>query len=106
MSGSPRRNSAAGRTAFSIVSVLLTLAGCSTLLAVRGQQELAAETAVLSGTVTTDHEPTGPLVVGLIAHGKDGDFLIDHFVAARPGPWIFAVAAGTYRIAAFEDADR
>jgi len=84
--------------------LLMTAAlGCSTLLAVRDQQERAQENAVLSGTVSADHRTTGSLVVGLIARGKDGDYLLDHFVIERPGPWVFVVAPGTYRVAAFED---
>jgi pimeloyl-ACP methyl ester carboxylesterase len=82
------------------------LAGCSTLLAVRGQQKRADQNAVISGTVTTDHEPRGPLIVGL-ATRRDSEFsVVDYFVAEKPGPWIFAVAPGTYWIGAFEDADR
>jgi pimeloyl-ACP methyl ester carboxylesterase len=85
--------------------LMATASGCSTLLAVRGQQELAGENAVVSGTVTTDHEARGPLLVGLLTHGKGGDYLLDYFLAEKPGPWIFVVAPGTYRIAAFEDAN-
>ncbi|HXC51726.1 MAG TPA: alpha/beta fold hydrolase [Candidatus Limnocylindrales bacterium] len=88
-----------------LAAMLVIASGCSTLLAVSGQQKLAAETAVLSGTVSADHKPSGPLIIGLIAHGNDGDFLLDHFVTEKPGPWIFAVGAGTYRVAAFEDAN-
>src|SRR4030095_6643203 len=72
------------------------LAGCSTLLAVRGQQERADQNAVISGTVTTDHEPRGPLVVGLATRRGSEFTVVDYFVAATPGPWILAVAPGTY----------
>lgn len=45
----------------------LALGGCSTLLAVRGQQRLADTTCVVSGTVRAE-KPTGaPLVVVLLA---------------------------------------
>lgn len=90
--------------ALTLLPLLMMLAsGCSTVLAVRGQQERARVNAVLSGTVSADHEVRGPLIVGLVGHGNDGDYLLDHFVAEKPGPWIFAVAPGTYHIAAFED---
>jgi len=95
----------AGGAAALALSILMTVCGCSTLLAVRDQQERAHRNAVVSGTVSVDHQARGPLVVGLIAHGKDGDYLLDHFVAQKPGPWIFVVAPGSYRIAAFEDVD-
>lgn len=91
--------------ALALLLLITAASGCSTVLAVRNQQERAKENVVLSGSVSADHETRGPLVVGLIAHGRDGDFLFDHFVADKPGPWIFAAAPGTYRIAAFEDVD-
>jgi pimeloyl-ACP methyl ester carboxylesterase len=94
------------------ISVLIAtagmLGGCSTLLAVGKQQERADRNAIISGTVTTDHyEARGPLVVGLAARNASGGFvLVDHFVAERPGPWIFGVEPGTYWLGAFEDANR
>jgi hypothetical protein len=47
----------------------------------------------------------GPLIVGILAQGKSGPFLLDHFVTEKPGPWIFAVEPGTYWLGAFEDID-
>jgi pimeloyl-ACP methyl ester carboxylesterase len=82
------------------------LGGCSTLLAVRGQQERADRNAIISGTVTTAYEARGPLIVGLVARDASGYVLVDHFVAEKPGRWVFAVEPGTYWLAAFEDVDR
>jgi pimeloyl-ACP methyl ester carboxylesterase len=93
------------RLAFSVaVLAALPAGGCSTILAVKEQQALADASAVVSGTVAmADGQAHGPIVVGLVTKGPDGFRLIDHFVAEKPGPWIFATQAGTYWIAAFED---
>jgi pimeloyl-ACP methyl ester carboxylesterase len=90
-----------------VVAIALALAGCATLLAVKGQQERADRTCLISGTVETAYESRGPIVVGLLARDASGDFvLVDHFAADRPGPFVFAVEAGSYWLAAFEDANR
>lgn len=86
------------------VTALGLMAGCSTLLAVREQQARAAVNALVIGTVSTAHTATGPLVVGLLARGESGEtYLLDHFVAEKPGPFVFAVAPGKYWLGAFED---
>lgn len=90
-----------------IVATAIALAGCATLLAVKGQQERADRTCIISGTVGTEYESRGPIVVGLLTRNAAGDVvLVDHFAADRPGPWVFAVEGGTYWLAAFEDANR
>ena len=89
--------------ALALAGAAIAGSGCSTILAVREQQRRADQNAVISGTVTTDHEPRGPIIVGILAQGKSGPFLLDHFVTQKPGPWIFAVEPGTYWLAAFED---
>ena len=77
------------------------LAGCSTLLAVRGQQERADRNAVISGIVEAwGHDVHGPLVVGLATRDGSGFALVDYFVAEKPGPFLFAVEPGTYWIGA------
>ena len=92
-----------GLLALALAGTAIACSGCSTILAVREQQRRADQNAFISGTVTTDHEPRGPLIVGILAQGKSGPFLLDHFVTEKPGPWIFAVEPGTYWLAAFED---
>ncbi len=89
-----------------LVAMTGVLGGCSTLLAVRGQQERADRNVIISGTVTTAYEPRGPLVVGLVARDASGYVLVDHFVAEKPGRWVFAAAPGTYWLVAFEDVNR
>ena len=89
--------------ALALAGTAIAGSGCSTILAVREQQRRADRNAVISGTVTTDHESRGPLIIGILSQGKSGPFLLDHFVTEKPGPWIFAVEPGTYWLAAFED---
>ena len=87
-----------------LAAACLAATGCSTILAVKEQQALADANAIIGGTVAmADGDARGSLVVGLIAKGKDGFILVDHFVAERPGPWVFAVQPGTYWVVAFDD---
>lgn len=91
-------------TLWGVMLATLACAGCSTILAVKGEQRLADELCVISGTVATEKPPTGPLVVALFTRGGDDFRLVDYFTAAKPGAaWIFGVQAGTYWVAAFED---
>ena len=99
-----RRARRAARAAW-IAAALVLAAGCSTILAVREQQRRAGELAILGGTVDVDGGARGPLVVGLLGRDAAGFHLVDHFVAERPAPWLFAVAPGTYWVAAFADQD-
>ena len=89
-----------------IVATAAVINGCTTLLAVGGQHERADRNALISGTITASWELRGPLVVGLAGRGASGFFLVDYFVAEKPGPWMFAVEPGTYWLGAFEDANR
>ena len=57
--------------------------------------------ALLQGQVTVTRDREAPLVV--ILSGSASGQTIDFFVLARPGPFFFAVPAGTYRLAVFED---
>ncbi|MEB2285872.1 MAG: hypothetical protein OZ922_14440 [Myxococcales bacterium] len=86
-----------------VTLAVLACAGCSTILAVKGEQRLADELCVISGTVAAEKPATGPLVVALFTRGKEDFQLVDYFIAAKPGAWIFGVQSGTYWIAAFED---
>ena len=87
------------------LAAALLAAGCSTLLAVHEQQRRAASLAVVGGSVDIEGAARGPLVVGLLGRDASGFHLVDHFVAEKPGPWVFAVEPGTYWVAAFADQD-
>jgi pimeloyl-ACP methyl ester carboxylesterase len=83
--------------------VVSGLTGCSTLLAVKGQQREADTICVVSGTVATEQTARGPLVVALFTRSGDDYVMVDYFTASKPGLWIFGVQAGTYWVVAFED---
>jgi len=87
-----------------LATALGAAAGCSTILAVKGQQRLADANCVVSGTVTTEKPPRGPLVVGLFTRAGEDYTLVDYFTASKAGSTLmFGVQPGTYWIAAFED---
>lgn len=93
-----------GRLAAALLALLA--AGCSTLLAVREQQEKLDARAVIGGKVRVEGRAArGPLVVGLAARGPSGFRLVDHFVSEKGGSWVIAAEPGTYWAFAFEDAD-
>ncbi len=87
------------------VAVVVAHGGCSTIFAVREQQRRADQNAVVSGIVSTEQPARGPLFVGILARDASGFYLVDHFVTEKPGRWIFALAPGTYWLAACEDAN-
>ena len=98
------RRSALRRTARCAVAALLA-SGCA-VLGVGSQKARVASLSEIRGSVDTEHESTGPLIVVLSRERNDepGRFdIFDHFVLEGPGPFIFVVDAGTYRLAAFED---
>lgn len=106
LSASPGSLSSALRRLGAILCLALLAglgSGCSTIMAVNGQQQRSAERAVVSGTVTVEGTARGPLFVGLATKTDAGYRLVDFFAASVPGPWAFAVAPGTYWLAAFED---
>jgi pimeloyl-ACP methyl ester carboxylesterase len=104
------------RTAWAGVLVLAALIlapGCA-LLGVRGQRDAVQQFARIRGTVRVEPPEDAVLVVVLVRPLPDpapGDVpripeIIDHYVVERPGPFAFAVAPGTYRLAAFADRER
>jgi pimeloyl-ACP methyl ester carboxylesterase len=93
-------------TVLGFAGTAIALAGCSTLLAVKGQQRLADTTCVVSGTVRSERASGAPMIVVLLARGGDDWIVIDYFTASKPGSWVFGVQPGTYWVAAFEDVNR
>jgi pimeloyl-ACP methyl ester carboxylesterase len=83
--------------------VAIAAAGCSTIFAVKDQQRRADALCLVSGTVAAEGGARGPLVVALFTRDAEDYRLVDYFVTAKPGPWVFGVQAGTYWVAAFED---
>jgi pimeloyl-ACP methyl ester carboxylesterase len=94
--------------------VLLVLAPGCALLGVRHQREAVEQFARIRGTVRVEPPEDSVLVVVLVRpqpEAAPGDAsaaprmpdIIDHYVLERPGTFAFAVAPGTYRLAAFAD---
>src|SRR5205085_12322484 len=100
-----RRNISSSLRLIALLFVMVLIGGCSTLLSVTEQQRLADTNCIVSGTITTEKPARGPLVVGLFERVKDDYVLVDYFTATKPGEWLMAVPAGTYWLAAFEDAN-
>ena len=90
--------------------VSLAQSGCM-FLDVAEQQEAFDALCLISGTVTTEAERNGPLVVGLVHHAGGGIdeignwTLADHFVLESEGPWMFLTLPGTYGLVAFDDSN-
>ena len=82
-------------------------AGCESIqsvLAFEKQLERAKGFAEISGTVTTEAEAEGPLIV-ILARVSETDGLVgvDSFVRVRPGRFEFHVDPGRYQLGAYED---
>ena len=66
----------------------------------------------IAGSVSTEHETTSPMPVGLVRHSggaldeRQNWSLADHFVLESSGRWLFRVGPGTYGLVAFEDVKR
>lgn len=88
-----------------VVFAIGFFAGCSSFMAVKGQQKRGDSQAAIRGTVSVDGEARGSLVVGLLTRSGDAYRLVDYYLAATPGPWAFAMEPGTYWLAAFEDSN-
>lgn len=74
------------------------------LVGLRDQPE-RDDRGCLLGTVAA--EPTdAPVVVFVYQHHADGVQVIESSILPHPGQYSFAVPAGAYRVAAFEDGNR
>ena len=104
----PGRQRAAHMGLWIIACLILT--GC-VFQDVRRQQVKMDAVCLFSGTVTTEHDKTRPILVGLMRH-TGGEIespqnwaLVDHFVLEAAGRWMFRANAGTYGFVAFEDSN-
>ncbi|QJR11774.1 hypothetical protein DSM104443_02857 [Usitatibacter rugosus] len=96
-----------GRVALSFL-LALAASGC-VFREVREQQEELDAYCIVTGTLSAQSEVQGPFIVTLsrAAAGAGPAWNgIDHFVLEGPGRWGFIAPAGTYRVSAFEDANR
>ena len=104
------------RSATAVVAASLTLAallsGCASIREVMGfkeQLELVKQYGRIDGKVQTEHDNAGPLVVVLIRETPEGPeayVAADTYVRIRPGSYAFPIAAGTYKVGAYEDRNR
>jgi pimeloyl-ACP methyl ester carboxylesterase len=90
--------------------IVFILPGC-VFQDVRSQQAKLEMFCKIDGSVTTEHDHPGHVLVGLIRHtgGALDDLhnwnLADHFVLESPGRWMFRAPQGTYGFAAFIDSN-
>ena len=91
-----------------VLAAALIFSGCMLARARKDQQRLAALSRI-DGSVETQHASKNPLVVVLLPASAAGAStqgeleIVDHFVREGAGSYAFVVAAGSYRLAAFED---
>jgi len=83
------------------LSVLLSACGLQTL---KRDIERAGTQASIEGVASVRGAIGGPIVVA--AYHVDRARVVDLFVLPRSGPVFFALPAGTYQLAAFEDRNR
>ena len=95
-----------------LLGFALPFPACTALnraLGFRTQAEQVRSWARVDGRIETEGESEGTLVVVLAREGRtEGDPLtgVDTYVRARPGTYAFPVAAGRYRVGAYEDRNR
>jgi pimeloyl-ACP methyl ester carboxylesterase len=82
------------------IALPFLLAGCMFLKLGRDLSRIS-ELAVIQGRVSQSLDRYDPLVV--VLQGSSSAQTIDYTVLPRPGPYFFAVPAGSYRLAVFED---
>src|SRR5262245_47242025 len=58
---------------------------------------------ILRGAVSVEEPTDAPLVVLVYSDDLGSARVVDDFVLTQPGSFYFALPAGTYRLAAFED---
>ncbi|QJR15729.1 alpha/beta fold hydrolase [Usitatibacter palustris] len=74
---------------------------------VREQQREIDAACVVAGSVATQDELQGPIVVTLARRADDGAWrAVDNFVLEGKGRWVFVAPPGAYGLAAFEDVNR
>jgi pimeloyl-ACP methyl ester carboxylesterase len=88
-------------TAVLVAATLLSACGLRTL---KRDLEIARAQASVEGRAEVRGEPVGPIVV--VAERAGTGQVADLFLLARPGPYLFTLPPGSYRLAAFADRSR
>lgn len=96
-------------------SVFMLLPGCG-LIRAHNEQVSARDYAVLTGRVSADYPLSGPILVGAWRENSDQDrsegaapgmpAFADYALLDASGNYVLLVPPGTYRVIAFEDANR
>jgi hypothetical protein len=81
--------------------VLAVLSGCG-FRTLKKDLEPVSTLSGLEGRAALQREGDAPIVVVVYTAAH----VVDLFVLPRPGPFYFALPPGTYRLAAFADANR
>ena len=87
-----------------LVLLLTSLVAACGMRTLKRDLEKTGGLAGVDGQVAISGGGTSPIVV--VARSVADGRIIDSFVLARPGPFFFALPAGTYQVAAFEDRNR
>lgn len=95
-------------TKFLVLCCALTLlVGCG-LIRARKEQENARDNSVIVGRITADYPLVGPIFVGAWREGKNAETptFVEYSMLDAAGSYILLVPPGSYRVIAFEDANR
>jgi hypothetical protein len=84
--------------------VLVSLASACSLVTLKKDIERAGRLASLEGQAAVRGANGGPIVV--VVYSIPAARVVDLFVLPSPGPFFFALPAGKYQLAAFEDRNR
>jgi len=91
-----------------LAAAMLMLPGCA-FQNVRTQQSKMEMLCKIPGSVSTEHEMTSPMLVGLVrpaggpVDNRHNWNLVDHFAFETSGRWMFGASLGTYGLVAFKD---
>jgi pimeloyl-ACP methyl ester carboxylesterase len=87
-----------------VALAMALLAGACGFRTLRKDIEWAAQQAALEGQAEVRGTGGSPIVIAVYSVGAKQ--IVDLFLLPRPGPFFFALPAGTYQLAAFEDRNR
>lgn len=87
-----------------VVLVTAVLASGCGLRTLKRNIQQAEQQAAVEGRAGIQGEGSAPIIV--VVHTVPAGQVVDYFLLARPGPFLFVLPAGTYKLAAFEDRNR
>ena len=93
------------KAAFAVLLAVVLAAGCM-LLDVKPQQAKIDALCLIKGNARAARSDASSVVVLLVGDPGGQPRIENHFVLESAGTFVFLAPAGTYRLAAFEDANR